>query len=242
MGEFTVTWMLSEQVPAFEFNSFTDSKHAGILPQIATKVNGILSPRLLSISERALNHNCPTRMKHLIQILIILSFGGLLLSCVNRIDITVNVTPTTDVNLKQYMGNWHEIARLPNKYEQGLERVTACYCLKKSGRITIRNHGYDAQGKQRVACGQAYRPNKAAAGHLRVSFVIPYYWFYGDYNILYVNKAHDLALVSGGDSKYLWILSKRTHISEAEKQDLLGIARARGFDTSRLIWPKVSNS
>ncbi len=181
-------------------------------------------------------------MKHLIQLIIIISLGGLILSCVNRIDVSVNICPMPDVNIKRYTGTWHELARIPNKYEQGLERVTATYHQKKNGRLSIRNMGYDDKGQSHFVCGQAYVPDSANPGHLRVSFVIPYYWFYGDYNILYVNKSYDLALVSGADSGYLWILSKRTKISEAEKQDVLGIARARGFDTTQLIWPKVSKS
>ncbi len=178
-------------------------------------------------------------MKHLIQLILLVSLGGLLLSCANRMDISVNLRPMPDVDIRRYAGTWHEIARIPNKYEKGLNRVTATYHLRGDYRFAIKNAGYNEKGELEYVCGQGYVPNWKNPGHLRVSFVIPFHWFYGDYNILYVNKSYDLALVSGGDANYLWILAKRDHISEAEKQDLLGMARARGFDTSRLIWPEV---
>ncbi|MFI3242741.1 MAG: lipocalin family protein [Akkermansia sp.] len=178
-------------------------------------------------------------MKHLIQLILLVSLGGILISCVNRMDITVNLSPMPDVNIKRYEGTWNEIARIPNKYEKGLDRVTATYYLRCDRRIAIRNAGYNQAGELKFVCGQGYVPNWKNPGHLRVSFVLPYRWFYGDYNILYVNKAYDLALVAGGDANHLWILSKRHHITEVEKQDLLGMARARGFDTQRLVWPKV---
>ena len=70
---------------------------------------------------------------------------------------------------------------------------------------------------------------------LRVSF----FWiFYSDYNILALGDDYDWALVGSHSHKYLWILSRTPHISEATKEHILGIARVRGYDTDDLIWVK----
>lgn len=180
-------------------------------------------------------------MKYWLHLALIICFGAVLISCTQSRELKVNTIPMHNVNIKRYMGTWYEIARLPNKYERGLDRVMARYQLKKNGRINITNSGFDAEDEFTFVHGQGYIPNPMVAGHLRVSFVYPFRWFYGDYNILYVDKDYKLALVSGGDSQYLWILSRSPQISERDKQDLLGIARARGFDTSRLLWPQPAD-
>ena len=56
----------------------------------------------------------------------------MLFSCNNRTDELSIVSP---VNLEKYSGTWYEIARLPNRFEKGLECVTATYTLRDEGRI-----------------------------------------------------------------------------------------------------------
>ncbi len=39
-----------------------------------------------------------------------------------------------NVDIEKYSGIWHEIARLPNSFEKGMECVTATYTLKENGK------------------------------------------------------------------------------------------------------------
>jgi apolipoprotein D and lipocalin family protein len=48
---------------------------------------------------------------------------------------TKKIPAVCDVDLKRYAGRWYEIARLPQKFEEGLECVTATYNLKAGGDI-----------------------------------------------------------------------------------------------------------
>lgn len=166
----------------------------------------------------------------------LIGLGTLFVSCMQKHAQAINTLPMPHVELSRYLGTWYEIARLPNPFERGLSRVTANYSLASNGRLHIFNEGYYSNGEKESINGQGYMPNKLNQGHLRISFVAPYRWFYSSYNILYVNADYTLALVSGSNRDYLWLLSRSPEISEADKQTLLAIARARGFKTDALIW------
>ena len=52
------------------------------------------------------------------------------------------LSTASQVNLEKYAGTWYEIARLPNRFEKGLECVTATYTLKDNGKIEVINKGH----------------------------------------------------------------------------------------------------
>ena len=60
-----------------------------------------------------------------------------LLSCKTQQDLPV----VQSVDLSQYAGVWYEIARLPNKFEKGLNYVSATYSIKENQEIEVFNKG-----------------------------------------------------------------------------------------------------
>lgn len=144
----------------------------------------------------------------------------------------------------QYLGTWYEIARLDNRFEKGLEQVTANYTLQADGSIKVVNRGFDPQKKDwSEAVGKAKFIDPANAdgsrtGRLKVSFFGP---FYGDYNILIVDKPYyNYALVSSG-SEYLWILSRTPQLTYPIKQHLIAKAKELGFATEKLLFIRQAN-
>ena len=74
-------------------------------------------------------------------ILIMITLFGFL-SCKPSKDL-----PTVDVvDINKYAGTWHEIARLPNKFEKDLKCVTATYTIKEDGKIEVLNKGKRSSG------------------------------------------------------------------------------------------------
>lgn len=144
----------------------------------------------------------------------------------------------------QYLGTWYEIARLDNRFEKGLEQVTANYTLQADGSIKVVNRGFDPQKKDwSEAVGKAKFIDPANAdgsrtGRLKVSFFGP---FYGDYNILIVDKPYyNYALVSSG-KEYLWILSRTPQLTYPIKQHLIARAKELGFATEKLLFIRQAN-
>ena len=51
----------------------------------------------------------------------------------------INTVPVENFNVEKYLGTWHEIARVENRFEKNCTNVTAKYSLGKNGKINIEN-------------------------------------------------------------------------------------------------------
>ena len=144
-----------------------------------------------------------------------------------------DVTPISNLVLDKYLGKWYEIARIDNRFERGISNAVAEYQLNSDGTIKVAKSGVDIKtGRLKIAVGKA----KATliSGLLRVSF----FWiFYSDYRVLALDENYKWALVGGGSSKFLWILSRTPILPEEELMLVLSEASRRGYDTDRLIYP-----
>lgn len=137
----------------------------------------------------------------------------------------------------RYMGRWYEIARLENRFEKGLEQVTATYTLQGDGSVKVVNRGFNPEsGHWREAIGKAKFEEAAnvdgsRTGKLKVSFFGP---FYSDYHILALDQRnYQYALVSSG-MDYLWLLSRTPQLDEPIQQALIAQALGLGFATEQL--------
>ncbi|MBU2112930.1 MAG: lipocalin family protein [Gammaproteobacteria bacterium] len=110
------------------------------------------------------------------------------------------VTPVTPFELKRYLGEWHEIARLDHRFERGLTEVTANYSMRDDGGVKVINRGFSAEdGDWQQAEGKAYFVGDTNSGALKVSFFGP---FYGGYNIAKLCDDYSVALVVGPSTDY----------------------------------------
>lgn len=144
------------------------------------------------------------------------------------------LSTVTNVELERYSGKWYEIARLPNRFEKGMECITATYTLKDNGKVEVLNQGYSVKnkGKLNSAKGKAWVPDAKHQGRLKVSFFWP---FSGDYYIIELGENYEYALVGAPSRKYLWILSRTKEIDDSLYLELLEKARTKGFDITSII-------
>lgn len=150
-------------------------------------------------------------------------------------------TPQTvpSVDLTRYSGRWHEVARFPMRFQDGAslrcEEVTATYLPAAAGGISVLNecvNGLDPARGIRTARGQAYPVEGSNNARLRVSFFWP---IYADYWVLGLDPDYQWAVVGTPDRDYLWILSRTPQLPAPQMEQALAIARAQGFDLSRLM-------
>ena len=146
----------------------------------------------------------------------------------------INRTTVKSIDIDRYMGRWYEIARFDHSFERDLEYCETFYSLQDDGTITVTNTGIKSRTERRkTSYGKAKSGD--APGQLRVSF----FWiFYSDYNILALDEDYEWALVGSKSPKYLWILSRTRRLDQTTKNEILDIAKSRGYDTSKLIWVK----
>jgi len=138
------------------------------------------------------------------------------------------------VDLKRYAGRWHEIARLPNRFQRDCEvNVTATYTLRPDGKIAVLNECGAAGGRTKSARGTARIASKEGPNtKLKVSFFWP---FSGDYWIIGLDPDYRWALVGGPGRDYLWILSREPSMDEDLYGRVVDLAERRGYDVSRLL-------
>jgi len=163
---------------------------------------------------------------------ITLTFFFLLTSCGSN-----QPLETVQIDVEQYKGTWYEIARLPNRFEKGLDCVTANYTLKENGKIKVINRGYNIEKeKQSESIGEA-KPagEKFKSGKLKVSFFKP---FYGDYYVIDLGENYEYALVGNPSRKYLWILAREPSLPLETVELLKETASEKGFAVEELYYTK----
>lgn len=158
-------------------------------------------------------------------------FGALLLAC-NGVQ---ELATEEQIDLQQYAGTWYEMARIPNRFEENLECVTAEYVVE-NGKIDVINRGFNTvKAKWVESTGKAKEAGPPGTTQLKVSFFWP---FSGDYYIMNVTPDYDYALVGSPTRDYLWILSRTPTLSSSMKEKFTTQASKEGFDISTLHWTK----
>lgn len=143
----------------------------------------------------------------------------------------LEVVPSVD--LSRYVGQWYEIARLPNRFQKKCaDSVTANYTLRSDGTIQVVNRCRKASGEFTTATGKAKIADKKTNAKLKVTFFWP---FHGKYWILDLGQNYEYAVVGEPGRNYLWILSRTPQMDQALYLQLLAKMQARGFDTTRMI-------
>ena len=153
--------------------------------------------------------------------------------------LAADVQTVPDVNLESYMGTWHEQARFPMYFQRKCDRnTTAQYSPRPDGRVDVVNRCESRDGELIEAQAIA-RKVDGSTSKLEVRFApaflsfLPFVW--GDYWIIGLDDDYRWSVVGSPDRKYLWILSRDKQLPDATYQQLVEIARAQGFDTSRLV-------
>lgn len=150
----------------------------------------------------------------------------------------------TSLDLNRYAGEWHEIARLPNRFEKDLVAAKATYTRQINGDLNILNEGLKADGSKTSIQGTARQPRPSDPGKLLVRFdQFPASLFQGDYWILSIDGFYTRVLVGSPDMDYLWLLSKQPAASRENFSEEISRAKSIGYATEDLYFNprRISN-
>ena len=150
---------------------------------------------------------------------------------------TSDIPAVGDFDLGSYLGQWYEIARLPHRFERGLDFVRAEYTLAPDGTVRVVNSGVRDGETRRVTGVARLKDPKAAKpeGELEVSFFRP---FYGAYRIIELDPEYRHAVVTSSTRDYLWILSREPVMEKAQLEGLLDRLGKMGFAVDKLEYPR----
>lgn len=144
------------------------------------------------------------------------------------------------VDLDRYVGEWFEIARLPNRFQRTCAGdVRATYTRRPDGRIDVLNRCRAADGHLIEARGVARIVDARTPAKLKVRFApailsfLPFVW--GDYWIVGLAGDYSWAVVGSPDRAYLWILSRTAALETGPLDAARAAAGGNGFDVDRLV-------
>jgi apolipoprotein D and lipocalin family protein len=156
--------------------------------------------------------------------------------CLAQSSLALETVPQVDLN--RYAGNWHEIARFPNKHQTDCVKTEAIYTLEK-GAIGVKNRCSLADGKVKEVTGISKIEDPKTNAKLKVNFVPAWLrWLgigWGNYWVIELDADYQYAVVSEPKREYLWILSRAPVMSKAIYEGIIGRLKDKGFDTSKLI-------
>lgn len=143
------------------------------------------------------------------------------------------VRTVASVDLVRYAGLWHQIALIPNRFQDHcVGAATAEYELREDGKITVVNRCTKENGEPDEAEGVAKIENEETNAELKVSFVDFLGWrpFWGDYWVLGLDEGYDWAAVGTPDRKYGWILARTPTLDDATLDRIFAIFEQNGYD------------
>lgn len=152
------------------------------------------------------------------------------------------LTKASSIDLDKYVGvgkpvkerTWHQVAAFPTWFQRDLlgrpfKNVTAVY-TPMEGYIEVKNAGTTASGKRKVQKGKAFITEKKNVLAVQFSLLQPRI---PNYIIEFVDENYEHAIVGSPNKQYMWILT-RGEMTPTIFQELLKIAKRRGYDISRL--------
>ena len=149
------------------------------------------------------------------------------------------LTTVAALEVPRYMGTWYEIAKYPNKFQKKCVAETrAEYKPMPGGTVQVTNRCKKADGSIDEAVGEARQLGNATSPKLQVRFapawlaLIP--WVWGNYWVIDLDPAYQLAAVSEPSREYLWVLSRTPTVGKEAYDALLARLRAQGFELERL--------
>jgi apolipoprotein D and lipocalin family protein len=143
-----------------------------------------------------------------------------------------------NVDLARYAGQWHEVAKYPNRFQQQcVGDTTATYSLRDDGNVSVVNRCRTRDGHDEVS-GVARRVD-GRTDRLQVSFLpaalrwLPIGW--GDYWVIELAPDYRYAVVGEPSRQYLWVLSRTRTLSPEDRRAIEARLPAHGYDAARLV-------
>jgi len=137
----------------------------------------------------------------------------------------------TSVDLARYMGTWYEISHIPNFPQKGCTDTIVHYRLAPNGGFELLNTCWK---------GETYKPYHGFAkpsdpkspAKFRVKFV---FFLSSDYWIVDLDPDYRWAAVGNAKHDQLWVISRERALDAKIYGEILGRAKALGYDPTKLV-------
>ena len=169
---------------------------------------------------------------------LLVAAGGMMVVSVGDARESTPPETVSFVDLDRYLGNWYEIAGIPNRFQRHCRGNTmAEYQRADQQRIRVINSCLDGDGRVDQAEGIARIVDPKTNAKLEVSFVSLFGWqlFWGDYWVLDLATDYSHVIVGTPDYRYGWLLSRTPVMSAEVRHRLADRLRSLGYDPTAFV-------
>lgn len=132
------------------------------------------------------------------------------------------------VSIPRYMGKWYSQGRIPAWFDrEDCGQQMAEYELEDE-KINVTNKCLGNKDKIEGTARSVSKDNK----RLKVNFGIPF--VEGDYIIEYLSTDYEYVIIGHPTKKFLWILARDKKIPKKKYEELLKIAKDKGYDLDKI--------
>lgn len=141
------------------------------------------------------------------------------------------------VDIKRCMGDWYEIASIPNLWQADCYKNTKShYGANSDGTFDLKKSCLTKGGQKKEITGTGLITNKETNAEFRISFIpILHYlgWFTGQYKMLLVDPEYRFAVLGTDSLEYGWILARLPNIPPRELAQIETQIRQMGYDSCK---------
>lgn len=152
-----------------------------------------------------------------------------------RADVRKGLEVVSSVDLEKYVGKWHEIALIPNRFQrQCVANTTAEYTNLGEGMIRVDNSCKQSDGSTSAIEGRARVVDPLTRAKLEVTFVKLFTWIFlfgGDYWVIQLDQDYGYAVVGHPERKFGWILARTPSLPPETLKKISTNLIAQGYDT-----------
>ena len=131
------------------------------------------------------------------------------------------------------MGRWYVLANIPYFAEQGNLAPYVEYTLRPDGVIDDRYTAWEQFGSPPFTKqGFIEITNPMTGSEGRITFLPP---LWQDYAVLFVDSEYRYSMIGHPNREYLWLFAREPQMSDEMYGAMLAVARANGFDTTRVL-------
>jgi apolipoprotein D and lipocalin family protein len=154
--------------------------------------------------------------------------------------------PIPQLDLVDFLGTWHQIAKIPNRFEADcVSNTQAHYSISsRPGLVTVTNSCDDALGVKRVASGWA-RVETAPSVFSVTFFQLfgqPIFVITRNFWVIGMSKAKNYMVVGYPSRKFGWILARTTTLTQGELMDAQKILIEQGYNPCTLMLSRHTNA
>ena len=142
--------------------------------------------------------------------------------------------PKKPIELQKYTGQWYEVARLHNQFEQDCANAQVNYTPDPDGGFKVIDTCVRTNNRAKIYHPSMKVTDPGTNAKFRLTF-FPFVW--KDYWVLDYAPDNSWVVLGEPTGKYLWLFSRSPNL-KAHKDALVSDAKALGYDTGKLIYDK----